>query len=121
MRISDWSSDVCSSDLPLTIGVRFRALETARLHSLLYRRHVRAILRQYRAPARIADRRVFPFGLRLFALGEQLVDGDFEAALVRIVAMRFEVVAERIVDGMAYLEVREDLPGRTAQIGRAHV
>src|SRR3546814_2802116 len=95
MRISDWSSDVCSSDLPLTIGVRFRALETARLHSLLYRRHVREILRQYRAPARIADRRVFPFGLRLFALGEQLVDGDFEAALVRIVAMRFEVVAER--------------------------
>src|SRR3546814_19098157 len=76
MRISDWSSDVCSSDLPLTIGVRFRALETARLHSLLYRRHVREIMRQYRAPARIADRRVFPFGLRLFALGEQLVDGD---------------------------------------------
>src|SRR3546814_7325406 len=56
---------VQAGDGPLTIGVRFRALETARLHSLLYRRHVREILRQYRAPARIADRRVFSFGLRL--------------------------------------------------------
>src|SRR3546814_1719095 len=117
MRFSAWCSAVCSSDLPsqiavqagdgpLTIGVRFRALETARLHSLLYRRHVREIMRQYRAPARIADRRVFTFGLRLFALGEQLVDGDFDAGLVRIGAQRFEVVAASIVDGMADLGVR---------------
>src|SRR3546814_10931141 len=62
---------VQAGDGPLTIGVRFRALETGRLHSLLYRRHVREILRQYRAPARIAERRVFSFGLRLFVLGEQ--------------------------------------------------
>src|SRR3546814_12707623 len=48
---------VQAGDGPLTIGVRFRALETARLHSLLYRRHVRQMLRQYRTPARIADRR----------------------------------------------------------------
>src|SRR3546814_2081754 len=36
MRISDWSSDVCSSDLSLALGVgRIRQL----LHALLYLRH----------------------------------------------------------------------------------
>src|SRR3546814_12422519 len=33
MRISDWSSDVCSSDLPFEIHIRTPTLNLARIHT----------------------------------------------------------------------------------------
>src|SRR3546814_5017459 len=109
MRISDWSSDVCSSDLPFRAGAVAYAAEVAADHD---RRQVPAVLGQVDAPGDRAPERPF-HRCRV----ERLQRADAGGGEVAGDAAHAEAVAAVRGDGDVDDRVVEAGP----EIGRAHV
>src|SRR3984893_14743106 len=85
--------------------------EAEGFHASLHRGHVREVLRQDGPPIGGTHRGVGPFRLRLSSFRVQLIHGDLEDALVRVIARVWPgAVAQRAGQALAHLEVRKDLP-----------
>src|SRR3546814_13088542 len=101
MRISDWSSDVCSSDLQQLAGLHPREVAPARIHQ-----EAPAVGRDGGAEV-VADRLV-PAEL----------DGETEGRRQIDAQLGFAVLPGR-PEGYAAVRAHLNLPSDTAEIGRA--
>src|SRR3546814_746545 len=105
MRISDWSSDVCSSDLLVGIQSHGQGLET----TLAQVAHQELGIDFDRISVRHGDSSLCPFGMGTFASRSMVMSGGAVAKACRILKGRIQAVAVQMLQcAPNEVEVRND-------------